>query len=100
MATVAPVTIERSGPAISAALAEHAPGERVRFESELRTALAGAAESLDVAAVEAVLARWHSLATMAANPLSAAETAQVERARTGDLTGFRVRDEHGNRTTI
>jgi len=43
-----------------------------------------------------VLARWHALATMTANPLNASERAQVERARAGDFTGLPVHDQHGN----
>ncbi len=68
MATVTVVAIERSGPAIRAALAEHAPGDEHRFATELRDALARAADDLDPPRPQAVLARWHVLATMAANP--------------------------------
>jgi Family of unknown function (DUF6247) len=59
-----------------AALVEHAPGDEHRFESELRDALGRAADDLDLAGPEAVLTRWHALATMAANPLTADERAQ------------------------
>jgi hypothetical protein len=100
MATVTSVAVERSGPAIRDALAEHAPGEEHRFSSELRDALARAADDLDLAGPRAVLARWHGLATMAANPLTAEEHALLERARAGDFTGLSVRDEHGNWTTL
>ncbi len=100
MATVTVVAIERSGPAIRAALAEHAPGDEHLFEDELRDAITRAADDLDLAGPQAVLARWHALATMAANPLTSDERAQVARARTGDLTGLRTRDEHGNWTTL
>ncbi len=96
MATVTSTAIERSGPAIRAALAEHAPQDRERFENELRAALARAADDLDLASVDAVLAHWHALATMAANPLTAEERAQVERAKAGDFTGLYARDEQGN----
>ncbi len=70
-----------------------APEECARFESEIRDALAGAADDLD-------LASWHALATMAANPLTSDKRAQVERAKTGGLTGLRARDEHGNWITL
>lgn len=100
MVTVTVVAIERSGPAILAALAEHAPGDVHRFETELRDALTRAASDLDLAGPQAVLARWHALATMAANPLTADERAQVERAKAGDFTGLSARDEHGNWTTL
>lgn len=100
MTTVTVVAIERSGPAIHAALAEHVPGDEHLFEAELRDALTRAADDLDLADPQAVLARWHALATMAANPLSADERAQVARAKANDLTGLRTRDEHGNWTTL
>ena len=100
MATVTMVAVERSGPAIRAALAEHAPDDEPRFTAELRDALARAGEDLDLAGPQAVLARWHALATMAANPLTADEQAQLARARAGDFTGFSVRDEHGTWTTL
>lgn len=101
MATVAPATISRTGPQIRAALAEHAgPGQADQFVRELRDALSNANETLDPGVAEAVLDRWHALATMALNPLSEAEQTQLARARTGDLTGLRARDEHGNRVTL
>ena len=90
--TMTAIAIERSGPAIRAALAKHAPEDCARFEAEFRAALGRAADDLDLAAVEAVLARWHALATMAANPLTAEERAQVERAKAGDFTGFYARE--------
>lgn len=52
--------------------------------------------ALRTASVQSVLDRWHALATMAANPLTDDERAQVERARSGDFTGLSARDEHGN----
>jgi len=99
--TVTAVAIQRSGPAIRAALAEHgASGQLERFEHEMRAALARAADELDLAGVEAVLGRWHPLATMAANPLTDDEEAQLARARAGDLAGLRARDEHGTWITL
>lgn len=96
MATVTAVVIERSGPAIRAALAEHAPADRERFEAELRAALSRAADDLDLAGVNAVLARWHALATMAANPLTDDERAQVARAKVGNFAGLWECDGAGN----
>lgn len=96
MATVTATAIDRSGPAIRAVLGEHAPADRALFETELRAALTRAADDLDTACVDAVLARWHTLATMAVNPLTAEEQAQVERARAGDFSGYYVQDDHGN----
>lgn len=100
MATVTMVAIERSGPAIRAALAEYAPGDEHRFAAELRSALTRAGADLDLAGPQAVLARWHALATMAANPLTADEQTQVAHATAGDFTGFSVRDEHGTWTAL
>lgn len=89
--------VERSGPAVRAALAAHAPDEEcAQFEAELRSALARAAQDLDLSGPQAVLAHWHALATMAANPPTDEEREQVERAKVGDYTGLSTRDEHGN----
>lgn len=93
------VAIERSGPAILRALAEHAPGDEHRFEAEFREALTRTSDDLDLSRPQAVLARWHARAMMAANALTDDELAQVERARAGDFTGLFARDEQGNWTT-
>ncbi len=101
MTTVTAVTIQRAGPAIQAVLAEHgAPGDLERFADELRAELTRAANDLDLAGTDAVLIHWHALATMAVNPLTDDERAQVARAKVGDLTGLRARDEHGNWITL
>jgi hypothetical protein len=100
MATATTVMIERSGPAIRAALEQYAPDDEPRFTAELRAALTRAGDDLDLAGPQAVLARWHALAIMAANPLDADEQAQLRRAKAGDFTGFSERDDHGNWTTL
>lgn len=101
MATITAVAIQRSGPAIRVALAEHGvSGEVERFEDEMRAALTRAADELDLAGVDAVLGRWHELATLAANPLTDGGPAQVARAKAGDLAGLRTRDERGNWITL
>lgn len=100
MATVSTVIIERSGPAVRAALTQHAPQDRARFESELRGALHRAQDDLDLTGVETVLRRWHALATLAANPLSEHELAQIARAWTGDNTGLRERHDDGSWHTL
>ncbi len=65
MTTVTSVAVQRSGPAIRAVLAERgAPGELECFEGEMRAALTAAVADLDLAGVEEVLSRWHSLAAM------------------------------------
>lgn len=94
------VVVERAGPAVYAALAAHAPHERVRFQAELRAALAAASEDLDLRGVETVMARWHALASMAANPLTVEEQAALAGARKGDVAGLRARDPEGTWTTV
>jgi hypothetical protein len=71
-----------------------------RFEAELRDALARASDDLDVSRVDEVLSRWHSRAAIVANPLTSEEQAVVRRARAGDLSGLRARDEHGGWGTV
>jgi Family of unknown function (DUF6247) len=88
--------IERSGPAIRAALLVYAPDRCRQFEVELRSALAAAAQSLDLSGPQAVLARWQAVATMAANPLSDDEREQIEHAKTGDFSGLLSWDQSAN----
>jgi hypothetical protein len=89
--------IGRSGPAVRAALLAYAPAEEcAQFEAELRSALAVAAESLDLAGPQAVLTHWHALATMAANPPTDEEREQIKRAKVGDYRGLNTLDENGN----
>ena len=85
---------------MEARLAEHAPADEPRFAAELRTAMTRAGDDLDLGGPQAVLGRWHALATMAANPLTADEQAQLARARAGDLAGFSERDAQGTWTTL
>jgi hypothetical protein len=88
--------IERSGPAIRAALAEASPSECAQFEAELAAALARASAELDLAPADEVLDRWWGVAAIRANPLAEAEREQLTRARAGDFTGLWERDEAGN----
>lgn len=92
--------VERTGPAILAALQRCAPHEAARFESELREALDRAGTDLDVTRVDEVMARWHTRACILANPLTDQEQALLRRARAGDVTGLRARDENGGWTTL
>lgn len=92
--------IERTGPAIRAALAEAAPEQCVRFEAEFRQALARAGTDFDLSPIERVLDRWWGIAAVRANPLSDAEREQVARARAGDDTGWIVHHEDGTRTRL
>ena len=94
------VAIERTGPAIRAAIAVHAPEDEARFVAELRDALTRAARDLDLAGPQAVVCRWHARALMAANPLSADELAQLQRAKSGDLTGLVEHHDDGTTSTL
>ena len=100
MTAVMSQPVERSGPRIRAALAEHAPEQCAQFEADLRQALTAATQDLDLTRVEAVLARWYPRAVMAANPLTTQEREQIERVRTGDLSGLRVRNPDGTWSTL
>jgi hypothetical protein len=98
--TATATAVERTGPGILAALHQHAPQEGVQFEAELRGALARAGTDLDVARVNEVISRWHTRACILANPLTEQEQTLLGRARTGDFTGLRARDEKGDWTTL
>ena len=88
--------IERSGPAVRAALAEASPEECVQFEAEFAAALAQASAEMDLAPADEVLDRWWGIAVIRANPLTEAEREQVTRARGGDLSGLWERDAAGD----
>jgi Family of unknown function (DUF6247) len=92
--------VERTGPGILAALARHVPKEAAQFEIELREALNHAATDLDLTRANEVMTRWHARACILANPLSSQEQARLSRARSGELTGLRARDENGSWTTL
>lgn len=95
--TVTTTKIDRSGPAIRAALATFVPAECEQFEAEFQQAVAEAGEKFDLTAVEAVLDRWWGIATIRANPLTEQERALVAQARAGDDSGWVARDEDGRR---
>ena len=89
--------IERTGPAVRAALLKYSSAEEcTQFEAELRSALARAAEDLDLSGPLEVLAHWHALVTLDANPFTGEERELIARMRAGDYTGLCTRDEHGN----
>jgi hypothetical protein len=94
--TAATTTVERSGPAIRAALAEFAPDECAQFEAEYAQALNRAGAECDLAPAEAVLDYWWGIAGIRANLLSEQKRTQVARAKAGDFTGLLARDEHGD----
>lgn len=93
-----PRVVEGSGPAIRSALLTHAPERCAQFEAEFRSALALAADNLDLSGPQEVLTHWQAVAMMAANPLTDEERAQIERAKAGDFSGLLNwhRDENGD----
>jgi hypothetical protein len=89
--------IERTGPAVRAALLAYSSAEQcTRFEAELRSALAQAKEDLDLSRPLEVLAYWHALVMLDANPFTDEERELIARMKAGDYTGLRTRDEQGN----
>jgi hypothetical protein len=82
------VRVERSGPAIRAALAEASPGELPEFEAEFRIALAETDDDFDLSRVTAVLDRWWGRAHLRLNPLTPEETAVIEQVARGDFRGL------------
>lgn len=83
-----PITVDRSGPAIRAFLAELSPLEAVRFEREFADALSRAAKSLDLSEADALLTRWWGVATIRANPLTDHEQQLLHRMRSGEPVGW------------
>ena len=94
--TTATTRIERSGPAVRAALAQLSPEECAQFEAEFAQATARAGAEYDLAPAEAVLDRWWGIAVIRANPLSDHEQAQLARAREGVFDGLWERDDNGD----
>ena len=89
--------IQRSGPAVRAALLAYASAEDcAQFEAELRSALAQAAKDLELSGPQEVLAHWHALVTMAANPFTDEERELITRMEAGDYSGLHTQDERGN----
>jgi hypothetical protein len=93
--TVTTSRVERSGPAIRAALAASSPEDREQFETEFQQAVAEAGRTFDLAAVQAVLDRWWGVAALRANPLSEQERQLLTGARAGDDAGWLARDQDG-----
>ena len=93
-----PRSVERSGPAIRAALLAYAPERCAEFEADFRSALTLAADSLDLSGPQAVLKHWQVVAIMEANPLTDEERENLRRAKAGDSSGLITmhRDEDGN----
>jgi hypothetical protein len=82
--TVTTTRIERSGPAVRAALTDLSPDEAPRFEHDYRAALSRATDTLDLREADDVLNRWWGIACIRANPLSLEEEQLVRRIQAGD----------------
>lgn len=80
--------VERTGPAIRAALAEHAPGDLPEYEAEFRVALAEADDDFDIARVDRVITMWWGRAHLRLHPPTDAEREAVTRAVSGDYSGL------------
>lgn len=91
----AAIRIERSGPAVRAALARTSAAEPAQLAAEFGRAVDLARAQFDLAPAEAVLNRWLAVAVARANPLSEQEEAQLSLAREGAFDGMRERDEAG-----
>lgn len=94
--TTATTKIERSGPAVRAALAQLSPEECAQFEAEFAQAVAVAGTDYDLTPAQRVLDRWWGIAVIRANPLTDHEKAQLARARDGVFDGLWERDDHGD----
>jgi hypothetical protein len=66
------------------------------LEQDFRSALALAAETLDLSRPQEVLVHWQAVAMMATNPLTDGEREQVERAKAGDFSGLINWDQDEN----
>lgn len=85
------VGLERTGPAIRAVLAEHAPEDLPEFEAEFRIALAETDEDFDLTRVDAVITTWWGRAHLRLHPPTDAERDAVARATAGDNSGLLTR---------
>jgi hypothetical protein len=90
------VGVERSGPSIRAALAQHAPEQCNEFEAEFRIALAEADDDFDLSRAQAVIDKWWPIAYSRLHPPTEEERQIVARVRAGDYAGLSTRDDDGN----
>ena len=87
--TSAPTVIARPGPAIRVLLAEVSPAECAEFERDFAAAAEQAGREVDIAPLDDVLHRWWRIAAVRGNPLTDAELAMIEGARSGDFKDWR-----------
>lgn len=79
-----------SGAAVHGWLTHHDPALARQFEEEFHTAVNGATTTFDLSPAQQVVHRWWLLAVGRSHTFSPPELDQIERARTGDLTGLTV----------
>lgn len=94
--SVSATKIERSGPAVRAALAELAPEECARFEAEFRSALAASRDDFDGQRVQDVIGRWWARANvlLAPDPIAEATWGRIKAGDTTDLVSeWRPQDD-------
>lgn len=84
------VPVDRTGPAIRAALREVSPDELPEFEAEFHIALAEADDDFDVSRIDRVITHWWGIANMRVDPPTAAERELVEQVARGDFEGLQV----------
>lgn len=79
--------IERTGPAVRAALAGLAPSKCARFEADFRRALAASHDDFDAERVQDVIGRWWARALVLARPDPAVDAAweRIKAGATSDL---------------
>lgn len=77
------IKVERTGPAIRAALMDASPDEVPDFEAEFHTALAETDDDFDVSRIDRLIGRWWRIAHLRLNPIAEEERAAAERAAAG-----------------
>lgn len=88
------MVVERAGVAVLEALRELSPAEAEAFETEYRSALTRASESLDLTESERVLTHWWGIAHLRLQPLTDAELDLVRRFRKGEDVGWSSQEEY------
>ena len=90
------IGVDRTGPAIRAALAAHAPQRCADFEAEFRIALAETDEDFDLSRVQAVIDKWRPIAYARLNPPTEEERARIDRFHAGDDAGLLQQRDDGS----
>ncbi|MEB3023338.1 MULTISPECIES: DUF6247 family protein [Mycolicibacter] len=90
-----PIEVERTGPAIRAALLEFSPDEVPDFDAEFHTALAEADDDFDLSRIDRVIGRWWRVVHLRLNPVSEQERAVADRAAVAMPEGALRRGDGG-----